>query len=195
MSFVRRDTVYFTTPGPNNTPRTLKLAKERADVLGLRSIVVASTTGDTGLAAARLFEGYKVVVVTHSTGFQQPNQQELLPDSLEELRRLGAEVLTCQHAFGGVGRAVRMKLGTYELEEIVAYTLRLFGQGMKVAVEITLMAADAGLIHAGEDVMAVSGTGRGADTAVVLRAANAMRFFDLAVQEIVCMPGGVQPQP
>lgn len=194
MSTVRKDIAYFSNPGPNNTERTLKLAKERAEQLGLRTIVVATTTGDTALAAARLFEGYKVVVVTHSAGFQQPNTQEVPPDRLAELQQLGAHVLTCQHAFGGVGRAVRIKLGTYELDEIIAYTLRLFGQGMKVSFEISLMATDAGLIHAGDDVVVIAGTGRGADTAVVLRAANAMRFFDLGVQEIICMPGGLQPQ-
>jgi uncharacterized protein len=194
MSVVRRDIAYYTNPGPNNTERTLKLAKERAEQLGIRTIVVASTTGDTGLAAARLFEGYRVVVVTHSTGYQQPNAQEVSPERLAELQQLGAHVVTCQHALGGVGRAVRIKLGTYELDEVIAYTLRLFGQGMKVAIEITLMATDAGLIHAGDDVVVIGGTGRGADTAVVLRATNAMRFFDLGIQEIVCMPGGSQPQ-
>ncbi|MHB0877631.1 MAG: pyruvate kinase alpha/beta domain-containing protein [Anaerolineae bacterium] len=194
MSMVRKDVAYFTNPGPNNTERTLKVAKERADQLGLRTVVVASTTGDTGLAAAKLFEGSRVVVVTHSTGYQQPNVQEVSPERMAEMRQHGALVLTCQHAFGGVGRAVRIKLGTYELDEIVAYTLRLFGQGMKVAFEVTLMATDAGLIHAGDDTLVIGGTGRGADTAVILRAANSMRFFDLVVQEIVCMPGGLQPQ-
>lgn len=194
MGIVRREIVYFTNPGPNNTERTLRLAKERADLLGLRTVVVASTTGDTGLAAVRLFEGYNVVVVTHSAGYQQPNVQEGPPERMDEIRAHGAHILTCQHAFGGVGRAVRIKLGTYELDEIIAYTLRLFGQGMKVACEVTLMATDAGLVHAGDDVLVIGGTGRGADTAVILRAANAMRFFDLGVQEIVCMPGGLQPQ-
>jgi hypothetical protein len=101
---------------------------------------------------------------------------------------LGARLLTCQHAFGGVNRAVRRKLNTYELDEIIAYTLRLFGEGMKVACEITLMAADAGLIRTDEPVLAIAGTGRGADTAVVLRAANAQDFFDLRINEILCKP-------
>ncbi|NPV08760.1 MAG: hypothetical protein HPY83_12475 [Anaerolineae bacterium] len=190
MATLQREITYFTPPGPNNTDKTLALARERMAALGLRSVLVATTTGQTGLQAARTFRGYSVVAVTHSTGFRQPNMQEAPSDVLQAIRDEGAAVLTCQHAFGGVGRAVRMKLGTYELDEIVAYTLRLFGEGMKVAVEITLMAADAGLVHTGEEVMAIAGTGRGADTAVVLRAANAMRFFDLGVVEIVCMPGG-----
>jgi hypothetical protein len=194
MAKVVRETTYFDCAGPNNTQQTLALARERAQALGLRSVVVATTTGETGLAAAKLFKGFNVVAVTHCTGFRQPNHQELSPEMAQAIAAEGGRILTCQHAFGGIGRAVRMKLGTYELEEIVAYTLRIFGEGLKVAVEITLMAADAGLVHSGEDVVAIAGTGRGADTAVVLQAANAMRFFDLQVREIICMPGGCRKQ-
>ncbi len=192
MATIQRDITYFSPPGPNNTAKVLTLAKERADLLRLRSVIVATTTGETGLAAARLFKGYNLVVVTHSEGYRQPNTQEVPSDILQAIGDEGATVLTCQHAFGGVGRAVRIKLGTYQLDEIVAYTLRLLGEGLKVTVETTLMAADAGLVHTGEEVIAIGGTGRGADTAAVVRAANAMRFFDLEVVEIVCMAGGHQ---
>ncbi|MCK4364356.1 MAG: hypothetical protein KAW85_06105, partial [Candidatus Aminicenantes bacterium] len=97
-------------------------------------------------------------------------------------------ILTCQHAFGGVGRAVRKKLGTYELEEIIAYTLRIFGEGTKVAVEIALMAADAGFISISEPCISVGGTGRGADTAILLKPAHAQNFFDLRIMEILAKP-------
>ena len=76
----------------------------------------------------------------------------------------------------------------YLFEEVVANTLRLFGQGMKVACDITLMAADAGLVRTDEDVIAIAGTSRGADTAVVLRPVNSEDFFDLRVKEILCKP-------
>jgi hypothetical protein len=97
-------------------------------------------------------------------------------------------VLTCQHAFGGVGRAVRNKLSTYQVDEIMAYTLRIFGQGIKVAIELALMAADAGLVRTDEDVISVGGSGSGADSAIVLQPANSSRFFDLKVKEIICKP-------
>jgi hypothetical protein len=87
-----------------------------------------------------------------------------------------------------VGRAVRKKLGTYELEEIIAYTLRVFGEGTKVAVEIALMAADAGLVSTQEPCISVGGTSRGADTAILLRPAHAQNFFDLRVMEILAKP-------
>jgi hypothetical protein len=97
-------------------------------------------------------------------------------------------VLTAAHAFGGFGRAVRSKLGTYQVDEIVAYTLRVFGQGTKVALEVALMAADAGAVAVGQPIISVGGTGEGADTAVVLVAANTHSFFDLKVREIICKP-------
>jgi hypothetical protein len=67
--------------------------------------------------------------------------------------------------------------------------LRQFGgEGLKVAVEVAVMAADAGLIPTDREVIAVGGTGRGADTAIVLKAAHMNNFFDLEVREIIAKP-------
>jgi len=180
--------VYFERPGPTNTERTLELARERAQALGIDHIVVATTSGETGVRAAEVLRGHRLVVVTHSTGFREPNYQELEPEHRAQIEKLGAMLLTCQHTFGGLGRAVRRKLSTYQLEEIVAFVLRSFCEGMKVVFEITAMAADAGLVPAGEEIVAIAGTGRGADTAVVVRAANAQDFFDLRILEVICKP-------
>lgn len=182
--------VYFGRAGPQNTEGTLQLARERAEALGIKRAVVATTSGRTGALAARTFGGYDLTVVTHSTGFSSPNEQHLEPGYRTEIEETGARLLTCQHALGGIGRAVRRRLGTYQLDEIVAFVLRTFCQGMKVACEITVMAADARLVPAGEEVIAIGGTGRGADTAAVILAANAQDFFDLRVLEIVCKPRG-----
>lgn len=180
--------VYFEAVGPQNTRRTLELAQERAEQLGIKHIVVASVSGRTGVQAAEIFKGYRLVVVTHSTGFGAPNEQELLPENRALIEQAGGQILTCQHALGGFARAVRRKLGTYQLDEIVAFVLRNFCEGIKVACEITVMAADAGLVPAGQEVIAIGGTGRGADTAAVILAAHAQDFFDLRVLEIICKP-------
>lgn len=188
MSEITVRGVYFDNQGKMNTERTLEIAKARAEELGIKTILVATTTGETGARAAEFFQGYNLVVVTHSTGLRGPNEQELGEENRAAIERAGVKILTCQHAFGGVGRAVRKKLGTYELEEIIAYALRIFGEGMKVVCEIALMAADAGLVRTGEEVIAIAGTGRGADTAVVLVPANAQSFFDMRILEILCKP-------
>jgi len=188
MSEIAVSTIYFDQPGEANTDRTLEIAKKRAEELDIRTILVASTRGATGVKAAQLFKDRDVVVVTHSTGFVEPNFQQLREENRAKIEAAGAKILTCQHAFGGINRAVRRKWGTYELDEIIAQTLRLFSEGMKVCVEIAIMAADAGLVRVGEPCIAIAGTGHGADTALVLTPANAQDFFDLKIHEILCKP-------
>jgi hypothetical protein len=180
-------TVYFEKPGPENTEETLKLAKERAEELGIRNIVVASTTGETGVKASKVFKGYNLIVVSHVTGFRKPNFQEFLPKNRNIIERNGAKILTTTHAFGTLGRAVFKKFGTTQIDEIVANILRLFGEGVKVACEIACMAADAGLIRTDEEVIVIGGSGDGADTAVV-KPSNTHAFFDLRIKEIACKP-------
>ncbi|MEA3376519.1 MAG: pyruvate kinase alpha/beta domain-containing protein [Chloroflexota bacterium] len=188
MSGVALETIYFEEPGPKNTTRTLEKAKQRADELDIDTILVASTRGRTGVQAAEVCRGYNVVVVSHSTGFKEPSVQQLTEDNRAAIEATGATVLTCQHAFGGVNRAVRKQLGTCLTDEIIAHTLRRFGEGTKVCVEIALMAVDAGLVTVGEPCIAIAGTGRGADTAIVLIPANAQQFFDMQIMEILAKP-------
>ena len=180
---------YFKKPGPKNTQGVLEAVFRRAKELGIGKVVVATCSGRTALKAREILDpDLKIVAVSHVTGFREPNHQELPEDVRAELESKGVSVLTCQHAFGGIGRAVRNKLSTYQVDEIVAFTLRTFGQGTKVAIELAMMAADAGLIRTDEDVISVGGTGRGADSALVLRPVNSFNFFDLKVKEIVCKP-------
>jgi hypothetical protein len=185
--------VYFEKPGRANTQRTLEITAGRAEKLNVRSIVVPSTSGVTGVEALNYFKNRNLIIVTHSTGFLKPDFQQLRPESREKIERAGAKLLTCQHALGGVGRAVRKKMATYQLEEIMAYTLRVFGEGIKVAVEIALMAADAGLISTLEPCLSLGGTGQGVDTSVLLRPANAQNFFDLRILEVLAKSHFTEP--
>jgi len=182
------DVVYFDSPGAENTVETLRLARARAEELGIRKIVVATTIGDTGVKAAEEFRNYEVVVVTHTSGFAAPGAQELTPENRQKIEKLGAVIFTGAHAFGGIAHAVRRTFNTHVLGDFMANTLRMFGQGMKVAIEISIMAADAGLISPDEEVIAIAGTVRGADTAIVLKPAHGHDAFSLRVKEIICKP-------
>ena len=183
-----REIVYFEKPGKENTDRVLELARKRAEELGIKHIVVASTTGETGVKACRVFKGYNVVIVTHSVGFSSPGINELKSEFREEILKLGGKIFTGTHALSAVERSVRRQLATWLPLELMANTLRLLGEGMKVAVEITVMAADAGLIPIDEEVIVIAGTGRGADTAVVIKPAHSTNFFAMDVREIICKP-------
>jgi hypothetical protein len=185
---IERSCIYFTESGKANTRRTLEIAAQRAREMEIEKIAVATTSGRTGLQALDYFPAEHLVVVSHSTGFAKPDFQQMSPEIRQKLESSGVHVLTCQHALGGVNRAVRKKLETYQLDEIIAFTLRLFGQGTKVAVEIVLMAADAGLVSTAVPCIAIGGTNEGADTALVLKPAHAQDFFDLRVLEILAKP-------
>ena len=181
--------ICFEKPGKRNTGAVLAAAGERAGALGIATVLVPSVSGKTALAAREaLAKNIRVVAVTHVAGFEGPDIQDMGARARRLLESKGVPVLTAQHAFGGVGRAVRNKLGTYQVDEIMAWTLRTFGQGTKVAVEIALMAADAGLVRTGEDVISLGGSGEGVDTALVVRPSNSSRFFDLKVREVICKP-------
>ncbi len=179
---------YFDKPGPVNTDETLALAATRARELSIATVILASSSGATAQRALSLFARGTIVCVTHSTGFERKDTQELLPKSKAELEKSGCRVLTCQHALGGINRAVRRMLHTYQLDEILAYTLRTMGQGFKVCVEISLMAADAGLTSTKREALCIAGTGSGCDTAIIVTPANAQNFFELKIHEIVCKP-------
>jgi len=180
---------YFAKPGKRNTDDVLAAAAKRARELSIGKVLIATCSGKTALAAAKIFGAdTRIIAVTHVTGFTKPNVQELDDKARAQLEKQGITVLTCQHAFGGVGRGIRKKLGTYQVDEIMAFTLRTFGQGTKVAVEVTLMAADAGLVRTDEDIIAIGGTGEGADAALVIKPANTADVFDLKVREIICKP-------
>ncbi len=188
MSSVERKVVYFETPGSHNTQSVLKLAKDYAEAEGISYIVVASTTGETGAKAAQIFKGFNVVVVTHHVGFREPGVHELNEEFRQQILNPGAKILTSTHALSSAERAMRKRFGTLQPLELIAHALRLMGEGTKVCVEIVLMAADAGLIPADKDIIAIAGTGGGADTALVIKPANASTFFDLRVREVIAKP-------
>lgn len=180
--------IYFENPGKENTEAVLSIAKQRAEELGIKTIVVATTGGDTAVKAVEVFSGLKVIAVTHVTGFLGPNIQECTEANRRLIESKGGIVLTTAHAFSGISRAMRNKFNTYVIGDIVANTLYIFGQGVKVACEIALMAADSGLARTDEEVISIAGTDRGADTAIVLTPVNTRKFFDLKVKEILCKP-------
>jgi hypothetical protein len=180
---------YFHKPGGKNTRGVLEAVSKRAKDLSIRKVLIASCSGRTAFEALKILDkDINIIAVTHVTGYAKPDFQELDEKDRRELESQGVKVLTCQHAFGGVGRGVRNKLDTYQVDEIMAHTLRVFGQGVKVAIEITLMAADAGLVRTDEDVISAGGTAQGIDSALVLKPANSARFFDLKVREVICKP-------
>jgi uncharacterized protein len=203
--------VYFDKVGPDNTDETFRTAKKRADELGIKTILIASTRGDSAAKAVDFFTGCRVVAVGHATGMREPNKNEFTDENKKKVESKGGVVIFASHAFTGLTRRPTpppmpgippaMPAGSVlEVGEIIANTLSILSAGFKVVVECGVIAADAGAIRTDEDIIAIAGSGRGADTAVTMRASNARDLFQFRIKEILCKPllysaGGPPPAP
>lgn len=181
---------YFDKKGSVNTDRALEIALACCEEKGIRKIVVASSTGKTAL---RLHDKAKpsieVIAVTYGAGSKYREEVEEFNRNRETLVEKGIRVVRGIHALSATERTFenKYKSGFIPLN-IVADTLRMFSQGMKVCVEVAVMAAEAGFVTPDEEVVAVGGTGTGADTAVVLKPAYAAGMFETKFKAVLCMP-------
>jgi uncharacterized protein len=184
----KKQDMNFKTSGEQNTDRALETAFDFAKKRDIKTIVVASTTGKTGLKASVMGaeQNRDVVVVTHNTGFQKPGMQQMPNEMQKKIEQNGAGIHTGTLVLRGLGSAIKKQSGISE-EELVAATLRLFGQGMKVCVEMAAMASDSGTIGT-DDAIFVAGTGQGADTVTLISPAPSNMFFSIKVKEIVVKP-------
>lgn len=185
--------VYFEKSGKENSDEVYRLAKQRAQELGIKTVVLASTTGTSAVKALPVFKGMKLIIVSYSYGFTQPDVHSFTEENMKLLKEKGVPVVTAAHAFGGICLALGQRKipeasSTYVIGDLIAHTLRMFGQGMKVACESTAMAADAGAVRCDEEIIAIAGTGSGSDTAIVVTPANAHRLFEMRIREIICKP-------
>jgi len=193
MKGMTRKTIYFEKPGVNNTEEVIEIVHERLKEGDIRSVVVASSRGSTGLKFARRMAGEtKLVVVSSHVGFTKPGVYNFDLQKLEEIESLGAKVIKQSHVLSGLERSFSNKFSGVSHTEVLAESLRcLFGVGMKVAIECAIMAADSGTIPI-EKTIAVGGTsskaGAGADCAIVVWPSHFNNFFDFRVLEILAKP-------
>ena len=174
--------VYFENPGQENTSAVFDVVDRGLSELDIHKVVLASTRGDTARFAMDRYKGQSVhlIVVPHQYGFG-PGQR-FPPELVERARQEGHEVyfgtmLFHQENIFGQGPA-----------QWVANFLRVFCQGVKVCVEILLMAGNAGLVEEEEQVVVVAGTGRGADTALVMTGATSGNLKAMHISRVLCKP-------
>lgn len=196
MSSPKRTVSYFETPGFVNTTSVIEAVKERLRLGDVKIVIVPATTGRTAEQFHRGLRNVEVIAISED------------------------EVLAaCQRIVhsdtGLLGRAVHGRL-TFAAEKdkesrrqvfdmtllplcgetwnVVREVLYAFGQGMKVAVEVCMAAVEVNRVKPYSKVIAVGGTGEGADTAIVARTSTQGEAFGarfekrLIVQEVIAMP-------
>jgi len=193
MEETNRSIIYFNQPGIENTDKVIEIVYRRLKEGDIRSVVVASSRGGTGLKFARkMAKETNLVVVSSHAGFSKPGVWNFDLKKLKEMESLGCRVIKQSHILSGLERSFSNQFSGASHTEVLAEALRsLFGVGMKVAIECAVMAADSGVIPI-EKTIAVGGTwtekGGGADCAIVVWPSHCNNFFDFRVLEILAKP-------
>jgi hypothetical protein len=199
MADMTRACIYFEQPGKANTPKVLKAVVARLAEGDIKAVVVASTTGYTARLFAEAWGEWKetpLISVAESAlirewGAEYPS---ISPDTKRELGQRGVIVADkAPYIFhNSVIDHAEWRMATPEY--VFRETMYCFGQGVKVAVEVVLIAVAMGFLEPFQKVIGVGGTSRGADTALVLSATypNFTLAKDpgkrLRIAEILCRP-------
>jgi hypothetical protein len=193
MNGVSRSIFYFNQAGVDNTDGVVEIVHKRLKEGDIRSVVVASSSGATGLKFARkMARETNLVIVSNHPGYAAPGVWNFDLNILKELESMGCRVVRQSHILSGLERSISSKFSGASHTEVLAEALRsLLGVGMKVAIECAIMAADSGAISI-EKTVAVGGTsterGKGADCAIVVWPSHFNNFFDFRVLEILAKP-------
>lgn len=187
--FETKEITYFKKAGHENTDTAIALALKRAREGDIKKVVVATSSGTTGLKVIRKFEGTKIQVIPVflNAGSRYSGSDELLKN-MKEFEKTGIKYVQGIQTFSGVERAIKKRWSTAGPVMILSDGLRIPCEGFKAGIEVTVMANDSGFVSADEYVLCIAGTSRGADTVLVVKPAYSNEFFDFAVREIVCKP-------
>lgn len=187
---VEKRLFYFDRKGPINTDRTLDIALACCEERKIPKIIVASSTGKTALRLSEKAKpAFEIIAVASGAGSRFADQVEEFNKNRELLEKKGIRIVRGVHALSATERAFEHKYKTTLTPlNLVSDTLRMLCPGLKVCVEIAIMAAESGFATPKEEVVAVAGSGRGADTAVVLQPAYASSMFETKIKTLLCMP-------
>lgn len=166
---------YFTEPGSENTGDVIEAVARRIKEGDIKTVIVASTSGRTGVKFAEALKGKaNVIAISH---------EKMEPKLKEKIIKLGGNAVDETH----------LPLHTKGIDD-VRNTLYTLGQGFKVAVEVILIATDKKLIEPYKYIIGVAGSGEGSDTAIIARATTTKEILSedsskkLEIREVLAMP-------
>jgi len=168
----RKEVTYFDKTSDEDperiTEETFKLAKRRGDELGITHFVIASSTGFVAKKALDMLSNCAMVFVGEAREWYDKN-------FLKELESKKIRVVFSHEV-------------KYSYPTDVQVAFRRMSEGAKVCPEIVMIATDEDLIPVGKEVIAIAGTGSGADTSMVIVSAKSKDFKEVRIRELICKP-------
>ncbi len=200
---MKRTIRFFPHYGPENTGEVIESVIERLQDTDIQTLVVASSTGEMAIRMAQRLQEtdlpVRIIAVCDPPWAigKVPKAGRISDDNKARLMAMGAEVVdTVPYASRAYSTGASNNV--YEALDLLVVVFDAFrmvgGNGLKVAIEVALMATNAGRIQPGQEVISVAGTGNGLDTAVVVKAAYSIDIFSTdpserpEVREILAIP-------
>lgn len=173
------------------------MVKLRCNKTSMNEVVIASETGRSSIKALNVFSGtnIKMIVVTHFPATTWGPKGKIpiglkrkeYTQNLKKLEESGVKIVQSTRPFAPPSRSIDWNFPTPE--GIVDKTLEIFGAGTKIAVEVAIMATDAGELNEGDEVISCGGTFKGLDTALIVKTAHSSSFFkEFEVREVIAKP-------
>lgn len=158
--------IYFEVAGKENVDKSLELVKRMAEEHGTKNVIVASITGFTARKAFEVFKDMDVTLTVVGT-----ERNRFSTDLQRKLEEEGHHVCFSREV-------------SYLYPDLVKLAFRRFSEGVKVAVEVGMIAAQKRFVSTEEDVICVGKW----DTALIIKPATSDNFSELKVRELICMP-------
>ncbi len=178
---------YFENPGQENTAQAISLAVDYAKENSIKKIIIASSTGESALELRKKASDLEIIDVVYSEAVSYKDTLRKFHENQKILEKNNIKVVRCTHSFSGVEKCVAQRYKGVSVNALIADVLKLFSEGIKVAVEAAMMAADVGAVKK-EPVLVLGGTSHGVDSCLLVEPSTTSNFFEFSILEIICMP-------
>ena len=199
---IKRDVRYFDQPGKANTQETIEAVRDYLKQENkVAAVVVASISGQTALKVKRELAEFSVplVCVTGSPSWQNyPDYTFPFISAPMRTKLNKTGVIIVDAVPSSLSDTIEFSYARYGFRSptwiFIEALLAVGGYGLKTAVECVFMATDGGHIPPFKEVVSIAGTGKGADTAIVVRSTFSSTVFSadsekrLVIKEILAMP-------
>jgi hypothetical protein len=192
--------IYFDEPGPQNTEDVIETVAKRIKATGIGCVVVASHSGATALKFSEKLRNNKLKakVLCVTSGPARKRKGKDWPSINQEMRKklIDSDVIIVERAMNVFEEPFveDSRWPSLTPGHIIREVFYALGQGFKVAVEVALMAVVSGYLEPMQEVIAVGGTGKGCDTAIIMKTIFPQTFFSndpngrLEIREVIAMP-------
>ncbi|OGL43510.1 MAG: hypothetical protein A2161_20590 [Candidatus Schekmanbacteria bacterium RBG_13_48_7] len=174
--------LYFSKSGKQGTKPVLQKVKDYLLKSNIKDVLVASISGQTALYAAKEFEGLnqRIICVSGSPSWKEHFDFPLIPENNKK-KLIESGIVVLENLPSTFSDTIEYSIARYGIRPaswlVVETLLAIGGYGLKTAVEVALMATDAGIVEPYTEVVSIGGTKKGADTAIVLKTTFANQFF------------------